>query len=162
MDITFKTEMGRFNYRVAGLLIHNNKLLVMKDENSPYYYIPGGRVSLNEPSAEAVIREIKEEVEVDVEINRLVWSVENFFVEEQSGDKFHELGFYYLLNLKNDSLLDKGNEFMMTEGGKHRLEFSWKSLEEIKDLYIYPLFLKERILNLPEHVEHIVEVKGNF
>lgn len=48
MDITFKTPEGRFNYRVAGLLIHEDKLLIMQDENQPYYYVPGGRVMLHE------------------------------------------------------------------------------------------------------------------
>ena len=26
MDISFKTDEGRFNYRVAGIIIYNNKL----------------------------------------------------------------------------------------------------------------------------------------
>lgn len=56
MDITFRTGVGRFNYRVAGLLIHAQKLIIMKDEHSPYYYLPGGRVSMNELSTEAIIR----------------------------------------------------------------------------------------------------------
>ena len=44
MDVTFQTDVGRVNYRVAGVLIHENRLLVMTDERSPYYYLPGGRV----------------------------------------------------------------------------------------------------------------------
>ena len=48
MDISFKTDEGRFNYRVAGLLINDGKILIMKDENASYYYVPGGRVSLHE------------------------------------------------------------------------------------------------------------------
>ena len=32
MDITFKTEQGRFNYRVCGMIIHNNKILAMHDQ----------------------------------------------------------------------------------------------------------------------------------
>lgn len=35
MDISFKTEEGRFNYRVCGIIIHNNKILAMHDERSP-------------------------------------------------------------------------------------------------------------------------------
>ena len=159
MDITFRTEVGRFNYRVAGLLIHDQKLLIMKDENSPYYYLPGGRVSMNELSTAAIVREIKEEIEIDVEVDRLLWTVENFFIEEQSGDNFHELGLYYLLRLTDEQVLMKGSEFMMTEGGKHQLTFYWKPLEELKDLYLYPLFIKERILNLPSHPEHLIEIK---
>lgn len=94
MDATFQTEVGRFNYRVAGILIHQNQLLVMTDERSPYYYLPGGRVSMSEVSTEAIKREIKEELEVEVEVSRLLWVVENFFTEQQSGEQFHEIGMY--------------------------------------------------------------------
>lgn len=48
MDLSFKTDEGRFNYRVAGLIINEGKILIMKDERSPYYYVPGGRVGLHE------------------------------------------------------------------------------------------------------------------
>ena len=36
MDITFKTEQGRFNYRVCGMIIHEGKILAMHDQRSPY------------------------------------------------------------------------------------------------------------------------------
>ena len=59
MDLTFKTKEGRFNYRVAGVMIHENKLLIMKDHRAPHYYLPGGRVNLHETSTCAILREIK-------------------------------------------------------------------------------------------------------
>ena len=34
MDITFKLAEGHFNYRVAGIFIHDGKVLVMKDGRS--------------------------------------------------------------------------------------------------------------------------------
>ena len=43
MDITFHTGEGRFNYRVCAIFLHQNKVLAMRDERSPYYYLPGGR-----------------------------------------------------------------------------------------------------------------------
>lgn len=48
MDLTFKTDQGRFNYRVCAIIIHDGKILSMHDECSPYYYLPGGRVDLHE------------------------------------------------------------------------------------------------------------------
>lgn len=61
MDITFKTSEGKFNYRVCAVIINDDKILAMQDERSPYYYLPGGRVSLNETAEKAILREIKEE-----------------------------------------------------------------------------------------------------
>ena len=159
MDVTFQTDVGRFNYRVAGVLIHENRLLVMTDERSPYYYLPGGRVSMNEESTMAIKREIKEELDVEVEATQLLWIVENFFVEQQSQEQFHEIGMYYLLQLTEEDILKRGQEFFMNEGGYKKLSFLWLPLEKIKHLNIYPLFLKERIMNLPQVPEHLVEIK---
>lgn len=159
MDVTFQTDVGRFNYRVAGILIHENRLLVMTDERSPYYYLPGGRVSMNEESTMAIKREIKEELDVEVEATQLLWIVENFFVEQQSQEQFHEIGMYYLLQLTEEDILKRGQEFIMNEGGYKKLSFLWLPLEKIKHLSIYPLFLKERIMNLPQVPEHLVEIK---
>ena len=159
MDVTFQTDVGRFNYRVAGVLIHENRLLVMTDERSPYYYLPGGRVSMNEESTMAIKREIKEELDVEVEATQLRWIVENFFVEQQSQEQFHEIGMYYLLQLTEEDILKRGQEFIMNEGGYKKLSFLWLPLEKIKHLNIYPLFLKERIMNLPQVPEHLVEIK---
>ncbi|MTP71793.1 NUDIX domain-containing protein [Turicibacter sanguinis] len=159
MDVTFQTDVGRFNYRVAGVLIHENRLLVMTDERSPYYYLPGGRVSMNEESTMAIKREIKEELDVEVEATQLLWIVENFFVEQQSQEQFHEIGMYYLLQLTEEDILKRGQEFIMNEGGYKKLSFLWLPLEKIKHLNIYPLFFKERIMNLPQVPEHLVEIK---
>lgn len=159
MDVTFQTDVGRFNYRVAGVLIHENRLFVMTDERSPYYYLPGGRVSMNEESTMAIKREIKEELDVEVEATQLLWIVENFFVEQQSQEQFHEIGMYYLLQLTEEDILKRGQEFIMNEGGYKKLSFLWLPLEKIKHLNIYPLFLKERIMNLPQVPEHLVEIK---
>ena len=156
MDVTFQTDVGRFNYRVAGVLIHENRLLVMTDERSPYYYLPGGRVSMNEESTMAIKREIKEELDVEVEATQLLLIVENFFVEQQSQEQFHEIGMYYLLQLTEEDILKRGQEFIMNEGGYKKLSFLWIPLEKIKHLNIYPLFLKERIMNLPQVPEHLV------
>ena len=60
-DIIFKTENYVFSYRVAGILIHNGKVLLQKPTNDTGYAYPGGQVELGETSKDTVIREFKEE-----------------------------------------------------------------------------------------------------
>ena len=160
MDISFKTDEGRFNYRVAGIIVHNNKLLIMKDQHSPYFYIPGGRVKMNELSEEAIIREVREELNINIKINRLLWVNENFFHEETSDERFHEICFYYLLDMTDDKLTNKGNEFLLKENEEHDFSFYWKDIDKINDLNIYPLFIKKNILQLPQVITHVVEIKN--
>ncbi|MFF2754968.1 NUDIX hydrolase [Psychrobacillus sp. NPDC058041] len=155
MDITFKTPTGRFNYRVAGLLIHEGKLLIMQDENQPYYYVPGGRVMLHEKSEDAIKRELNEELNIDVNIKRMLWINENFFEEANLNERFHEICFFYLLELKDNEILANGDEFVINGNGKVHTYY-WKRLEELRDINVYPLFLKEKITNLPLFIEHIL------
>ena len=51
----------------------------MHDERSPYYYLPGGRVQINETAEDAMIREIREELEIDINIIRPLWFNQGFF-----------------------------------------------------------------------------------
>jgi len=149
MDITFKTEQGRFNYRVCGMIIHDNKILAMHDERSPYYYLPGGRVQLGEAVEEAVLREIREELEIDAAIVRPLWFNQGFFTEDASGEKFHEICLYFLMDVSHTDLLSKGNRFVLNEN-KQRHTFEWLEFGRLKDEYFYPIFLKEKIWDLPE------------
>ena len=51
-----------FSYRVAGILIHNDKVLLQRPENDDYAII-GGYVSLLETSVETLKREYQEELQ---------------------------------------------------------------------------------------------------
>lgn len=149
MDITFKTENGRFNYRVCAVIINDNKLLAMHDENAPYYYLPGGRVTLHETAEDAVLREIKEEMGIDAKILRPLWVNQGFFTEDVSGEQFHELCIYFLVDVSHTDLLRKGARFRMYEQ-RHVHDFEWLPFERLKEEYLYPCFIKEKIFDLPD------------
>ena len=62
MDITIEMNNYILNVRAAGVIIHNKKVLVHKNINSNHYALIGGRVEIGENSADAVIRELQEEI----------------------------------------------------------------------------------------------------
>ena len=158
MDITFKTDEGRFNYRAGAIIVHNNKLLVMQDERSPYYYLPGGRVSLHETAEDAVLREIREELEIDAEIIRPLWFNQSFFVEDVNKERYHEICLYFLMDISKTKLLEKGEKFTLAEG-KQKHFFEWLPFEKLKSEYIYPLFIKDKIFNIPQELTMITEAE---
>ena len=69
-DISIENEEYRFKYRVSGILIKDNKLLVVKINNNKFYCLPGGHVELMENTKDAVIREFKEETGIDTSIEK--------------------------------------------------------------------------------------------
>ena len=52
--------------KLAWLYLHEGKLLVARSKNKAAFYIPGGKRELNETDEQALVREIKEEVSVDL------------------------------------------------------------------------------------------------
>ena len=72
MDISFKFSNEKFNYRVCAMMISDGKILAMQDERSPYYYLPGGRVKTGETAENAVIREVKEELGLDIDNDNII------------------------------------------------------------------------------------------
>lgn len=151
MDITFNTDEGRFNYRVCAIIINDNKILAMHDERSPYYYLPGGRVNLHETAESAVLREIREELEIDAKIIRPLWFNENFFVEDVTKERYHEICLYFLMDISKTKLLEKGEKFTLAEG-KQKHVFEWLSFEKLKAEYLYPVFIKDKIFDLPQEL----------
>ena len=125
MDITFRMSEGTFNYRVCAVMIQDGKLLVMRDERSPYSYLPGGRVKLHEAAEQAVLREVKEELGVDAKIIRPLWLVQNFFVEDVDQERYHELCLYFLVDVSHTGLLSLGESFPWRRAGTSTSSSGW-------------------------------------
>lgn len=154
MDLTFRAEDGVFNYRVCAVIKYDNKLLAMKNERTPYYYLPGGRVMLHESAEDAIVRELKEELDIDANVVRLLWFAQSFFIEDTTYEKFHELCAYYLVDVSDTDLINK-QRFAAAEGNNE--VFEWLDTDTLQEQYLYPLFIKERINSLPQQFEILTE-----
>lgn len=149
MDISFKTDDQRFNYRVCAMMISDGKILSMRDERSPYFYLPGGRVTMGETAEHAVIREVQEEIGITPEIVRPLWLNQAFFTEDVDNLRYHELCVYFLMDITGTDLLERGRVFS-TKEGRRTHTFEWLPFDSLKDAYFYPQFLKKDIYNLPD------------
>lgn len=154
MMINFNIKDGIFNFRVAGILLNNDKVLIHRLMKDDFYAFPGGRVEMFENTEDTIVREIQEELGAKVRVNRLLWVCEQFFTHQDS--KYHEICFYYLIECEDQELLERGNLFYVTED-KNEFEFRWVSVTEVKNEPLYPTFIKDRIRELPITVERVVD-----
>ena len=157
-DLTFKTNEGKFNYRVCAVIIHEDKVLAMKDGHADYYYLPGGRVQFNETAEKALLRELKEELNIDASIIRPLYFNQSFFNEDTLKIDYHEICIYFLVDILKTDILSRGDCFFGSETCKKQI-FEWLTFDKVKEEYIDPLFIKEKIDKLPENFEVIIENK---
>jgi 8-oxo-dGTP pyrophosphatase MutT (NUDIX family) len=79
--------------RACAIIRQADRLLLNRDGGDSFWALPGGAVEQGEFSTDALVREMREELGIAVEIGRLVWIVEN--LSEYRGTSYTEYGFYY-------------------------------------------------------------------
>lgn len=138
-----------FNFRVAGVALSRGRLLVHRAERETSWSLPGGRIQPLEFSADAIVREMREEVAAVVKVVRTLWVMENMFGYAE-GKEVHEVCFYYLIELAGDDPLhDNTGDFDGDEAGE-RLVFHWLPLAELAGAPFNPEMLKPLLLDLPD------------
>ncbi|GHV12811.1 DNA mismatch repair protein MutT [Spirochaetia bacterium] len=156
-DILFHTDNFIFSYRVAGILIIDNKILLQKTTNEDSFAFPGGHVAFGETNAETLIREFKEEINFNINIGELKWVGEIFF---PWGKKpCHQICLYYSVNLENNNTIKSFNKFIGSEYIENRnfdIEFHWVPIEEINKIEIYPTNAIELLKDYDKGIKHFV------
>lgn len=152
MDITVDINDYTLNMRAAGIIIHNNKILLHRNLNSDHYALIGGRVMIGESSDNTVKREMLEELGKEVETYDYVATIENFFTMKKS--KYHEIMFIYNADFIKPS--DKKIEYLLkNREGKEYLQYEWIDLDKINEYKILPVCIKE-ILKSTKYPIHII------
>jgi ADP-ribose pyrophosphatase YjhB (NUDIX family) len=65
--------MGSIRIRAAGILVKDGRILLVRHEKSgkSYWLLPGGGVDFGETVEQALVREFKEEVGLDISVGKL-------------------------------------------------------------------------------------------
>lgn len=151
---------ARFQFRVAGVALHDGRVLVHRAQRDDFWALPGGRVEMGEQAAGTLKREMQEEMGIEVTVGRLLWVVESFFTHE--GLSFHELGFYFRMRLPHRSPLRQvdtfdGSETYMKSGEPARLIFQWLPVQSLSTVTLYPRLLRDGLQTLPRATQHVVD-----
>jgi len=128
-------------------------MLVQRDKDGKEYALPGGHIKIVETAEESLIREFREETGADIICQRLLWTEECFW--EWNGKKAHNISFYYLVDLCENSDIPDNGEFFPQKDNCNVL-LGWLPIEKIGGVTIYPNFIKEEIDRLNETPKHFV------
>ena len=160
-DILFKNKDYIFSYRIQGVLIREGKALVQRGSHDDYALI-GGHVAAFETTKETLVREFREEIHADIEVDELIGVGEVFF---PWGDKpCHQIGLYYAVHLKDESQIPLDGVFHGYDdlgGERIDLDFCWVPLEELSHITLYPPQMVPHILSGSKEVLHFVYKEGD-
>lgn len=149
--ITIKDENSRFGARAVAIIYNEEKTKVLlENQDNGRYMFPGGRIDVHEDSNTAIIRELKEELNIKT-TPRLKYIVEMFLASPKT--KYHEIGLYYLLTIAESKI---PNNFHSLDGDGM---FEWISISKIKDYNILAKPIQEKIANnliLDDKLEHLI------
>ena len=111
----------------------------------------------NETCEEAIKREVKEELGIDMEIDRAVFFHEQFFNKKDTKEHFHEISVYYLMktaeNIKG-IVCDSLTENRIEE------ELVWLFINNLDKYTIFPRFFTTELTNLPVSMKNIVDIQN--
>ncbi len=117
------------------VIIKERKILLCRNKDKGYYYLPGGHVEFGEKAKEALARELKEELEtIETEKISFMEASENFFV--QNGEKHHELNLIF--SVMPARIKEKSKE--------DHIDFEFLSPEQVQKENILPPSIKQKIL----------------
>ncbi len=113
------------------LLMHRNKF------GQKYFSIPGGTIEIGESPEQTAIREIKEETNLDITLDKLLWEIE---------DEYHH-GYYFLTKSFSGKIKLGGPELKRQTAG-NLYDLQWVKIKNLQNILLYPESIKEKIINL--------------
>ena len=150
-DMTVPCADGLINLRVGAIILKDGKFLMVGNDREDYLYSVGGRIQFGETSEEAVVREVEEETGVRMEVDRLGFVNEVYFINDSPrmfGRPVYELAFYFYMHTPED-FAPKTDHI-----GDGEERFAWIAPDSADT--VYPDFLRTAITDPQPGVIHIL------
>lgn len=127
---------------VRAIIQSKGKILVCWHKKNKYYFFPGGHVDFGEMAEPALIRELKEELDIVVKKLSPIGIVENIYIEKQDKyqrprGKHHEINLVF--NVKAEKIKDKSLE--------DHIDFIFLDIKDFAKTRVLPIALKKQVLN---------------
>lgn len=129
-----------FNLRVYGIIINSKDEVLVSDElrhGSSFTKFPGGGLEWGEGQRETLVRELKEEMNLDAQIGDLFY-VNDFFQKSAFRENDQLISFYYIVSkIDFDAIPVTNHNFPLTEEGE---KFRWMQRTELlESVFAFPI-----------------------
>ncbi len=148
MDWHFRQGDKACTFRAAAVLIDGGRVLVQRSDKE--FALPAVRVSVGSTAEETLVREFLKATGVLITDTRLIWVDENLW--SSRGTDNHTITFYFLASCGEGFPYEK---FTSQRNGANLL-FEWAELEKVRSMNIYPEFIKEKITDISDGIEHFI------
>ncbi len=151
MDVSLIVNNVKFNYRVGLLVKKGEYILVECNPDYDFVLLPGGRVKTLESSTESIIREVLEDLDIDISKDSFKAKafIESFF--DLDNVRYHELYMVYKITIDENDNRFKDN---MINHDSDKNYYKWIKTSDLEKANLLPKLLTE--LKDDESFEHFI------
>lgn len=153
-ELFSRTYRDRVRPSIKALIIRDNCLLVTtnSDNTEDFYLLPGGGQNFRESMRDALVRECREEVSVEIAVGDLACvrdyiGANHEFAEWDS--HYHQIEMLFWASIAPDAVPAVG-----VVGDTFQTGVAWVPLSELADAPLYPAALKTWLLLPPDQRPH--------
>jgi len=131
---TYQVATNELTFRPAvyGVIVKDDKILLSKQWDG--YDFPGGGIDLGEATADALVREVKEETGFDVKMGKILHCEHSFFKLPFVGTFVHSIHMYYQCEIVGGEI---STEFLDEQEKQYADKPEWIELNKVKDIKLY-------------------------
>ncbi len=129
-------ELSGIENIARGVCISLGHVLLCRPCNGSYTYLPGGHIEFGEKGAEALAREVREELGLDADVGELLGVVESSFV--QHGKPHAEISLVYQMKLPVGSQAE-------LKSREDWIEFVWWPVDRLGEANLLPPEMKRHV-----------------
>lgn len=125
---------NQFELCVRAIIQNQGRILACWHKLKKYYFFPGGHINFGETAESALIRELKEELDIKVRKLSFIGIVENIYRED--GEKHHEINLAFDVSVKK--VKDKSLE--------DHIDFIFLNKKQVRKEKILPVSLQKNVI----------------